>query len=171
MGAGKSTIGRQIAARLNAPFYDSDKVLEQRTGVDVATVFAYEGEAGFRLREQRIIDELTLRKGIVLATGGGAILEPGNRQLLKSRGLIVYLHVSIETQLARTSHDRTRPLLNSENRRQTLEILRQQREPLYQGLADITVDTDINNIPAVIKCVLMHIKNACQSEFGQQDQQ
>lgn len=142
MGAGKTTIGRHLARRLKRPFWDSDKELENRTGVDISTIFDYEGEEGFRSRESAVLEELCQMSGIVLATGGGAVLKEHNRKLLMGNGLVVYLRVSIETQLARTSKDRSRPLLHTDNPRTKLEALKRQRDPLYLEVSDLVMDTD-----------------------------
>ncbi len=142
MGAGKSTSGRLLARTLGMSFVDSDKVIEERTGASIPLIFEVEGEEGFRQRERAVIDELTRQGGIVLATGGGAILAPENRAALHSRGKVVYLHASIEQQLARTAHDRNRPLLQTPNRRARIEELMAMREPLYRETAHLVVETD-----------------------------
>lgn len=141
MGAGKTTIGRQLAKALSLPFYDSDKAIEERTGVDIPTIFEFEGEEGFRDREQKMIQQLTQLKGIVLATGGGAILRQENRNLLKENGFIVYLQCSVDRILERTRKDTQRPLLQTENPRERVETLCAQREPLYLECADFIIDT------------------------------
>jgi len=142
MGAGKSTIGRQLARALGLEFIDSDREIEIRTGVDIPLIFELEGESGFRRREHQVIELLTARKGIVLATGGGAVLDPDNRKCLAARGKVIYLHTSVEQQLQRTAHDRSRPLLQTENPRQTLEALLAARDPLYREVADWVIETD-----------------------------
>lgn len=142
MGAGKTTIGRQLARTLGLSFVDSDREVERRSGVDIPTIFDFEGEAGFRRRERAMIDELTQRDDVVVATGGGAVLDPDNRNDLASRGTVVYLETSVEEQLRRTRHDRNRPLLQAEDRRATLTQLEAQRAPLYREIADIVVTTD-----------------------------
>lgn len=141
MGAGKTTIGRLLAKSLKIPFYDSDQEIESRTGVDIATIFEYEGESGFRKRESVVIDELTEQHPIVLATGGGAILNEANRSRLSSGGFVAYLACSIERQLERTYQDSKRPLLDTPDPRQTLETLQAEREPFYLDSADFTLDT------------------------------
>lgn len=157
MGAGKTSIGRQLARRLQRPFLDSDKVLEERTGVDIRTIFHYEGEQGFRIRESAIIDELTRKQGIVLATGGGAVLGEQNRQWLSTRGTVVYLRVNIEIQLARTAQDHKRPLLQTKDRRSKLEALEEQRSPLYQEIADIVLDTDKHSISVIVNSLIRQL--------------
>jgi shikimate kinase len=142
MGAGKSTSGRLLARTLGLTFIDSDKVIEERTGASIPLIFELEGEAGFRMRERAVIDDLTRETGIVLATGGGAILAPENREALRSRGKVVYLHASVDHQMERTAHDRNRPLLQTPDRRGKLEELMKIREPLYRETAHLVVETD-----------------------------
>ncbi len=141
MGAGKTTLGKLVAQELGFEFLDSDQVIEARTGVDIPTIFDFEGEQGFRDREARVIDELTRRERIVLATGGGAVLRPENRERLRARGFVVYLKVSLARQLERTARDRNRPLLQTADPAATLRRLAEEREPLYQSVADVTIDT------------------------------
>jgi shikimate kinase len=149
MGAGKSAVGRQLARLLHLTFVDSDEEIESRTGVDIPFIFEKEGEAGFRKREARVIDELTGRDGVVLATGGGAILDPQSRNFLGARGVVVYLHTTVEQQLARTRKGRERPLLEDGDPRQTLEELFAVRDPLYREVADLVVATDGRKVKAV----------------------
>lgn len=151
MGAGKSTIGRQLARALKLEFLDTDRVIEERTGVDIPLIFELEGEAGFRERERRVIDELTSRPGIVLATGGGAILDPDNRRNLSVRGQVIYLATSIEQQLKRTAHDRNRPLLQTGDPGEKLAELMRIREPLYREIANLTISTDGSRIRDVVQ--------------------
>lgn len=157
MGAGKSSIGRKLAAHLALPFWDSDKLLEQRTGVDIPTIFEFEGESGFRQRESRMIDELTGKAGIVLATGGGAVLMEQNRRWLRGRGVVVYLCAGVATQLRRTARDRNRPLLRTTDPRATLTLLFQQRDPLYREIADLIVSTDRRSVSFVLRFLLEHL--------------
>ena len=157
MGAGKTSIGRRLAKRLKWPFWDSDKLLEQRTGVDIPTIFDFEGEAGFRVRESAVIDELTNKQEIVLATGGGAVLNAQNRRWLASRGFVIYLRASIETQLQRTSRDRNRPLLQTDDPRGRLENLLKEREPLYLSIADLVINTDFNSISTVANRIIKRV--------------
>ncbi|MEN8107976.1 MAG: shikimate kinase AroK [Pseudomonadota bacterium] len=154
MGAGKSTIGRQLARLLQLDFHDSDHEIEIRTGVDIPLIFEIEGETGFRKREAAVIDELTQMPAIVLATGGGAILDPDNRKHLTERGHVIYLHTSVKQQLRRTSRDRTRPLLQTEDPQQKLTDLMQVREPLYRETADLVVDTDGKRVREVVHEIL-----------------
>ncbi|HXV40857.1 MAG TPA: shikimate kinase AroK [Steroidobacteraceae bacterium] len=142
MGSGKTAVGRQLARRLGLQFLDSDAEIESRTGVDVAYIFEREGEDGFRARERDVIDALTQQPGVVLATGGGAILLPENRERLAARGTVVFLDTTIEQQLARTQRGQHRPLLATPDRRATLEQLMQLRDPLYRSIAAVTIRTD-----------------------------
>lgn len=142
MGVGKTTIGRYLAKLMNMQFKDADQEIEKRTGAAIPLIFEIEGEGGFRKRESLILDELTRGDNIILATGGGAILSKANRRLLRKRGLVVYLHASVDTQLQRTRKSRNRPLLQTNNRRARLEALMQVREPLYRQEADLIVNTD-----------------------------
>jgi shikimate kinase len=162
MGVGKTTIGRQLAKALQRSFYDSDKVIEETTGVDIPTIFSYEGEDGFRLREQTVIDDLTALHGIVLATGGGAVLLPENREVLKSRGFVVYLYCSIDKILHRTRHDTQRPLLQTANPRKRLKELLAQREPLYKECADFKIDSGSMPGKSVVKTILQHYRAALE---------
>lgn len=150
MGSGKTAVGRALAKLLHYEFVDSDAVIEQRTGVDIAFIFEKEGEAGFRARERDVIEDLTRLRGRVLATGGGAILLPENRICLASRGRVVYLQASIDQQVERTRHGRHRPLLTAtDDPRQRLTELMAVREPLYVGVAHLTVATDGRRVGAV----------------------
>ncbi len=158
MGAGKTTMGKKLAQALQWPFYDSDRVIEETTGVSIPMIFEYEGEEGFRDREQEIIGYLTSLDEIVMATGGGAILRPENRQKLQQNGFVVYLECSIERILQRTRRDTQRPLLQTENPRQRLEQLLQEREPLYRECADFSVDTGIMQSKAALKAILTEFK-------------
>ncbi|WP_448567909.1 shikimate kinase AroK [Thalassotalea ganghwensis] len=143
MGAGKSTIGRELADKLHLDFYDSDQEIERRTGADIAWVFDLEGEEGFRKREENVINDLTEMQGIVLATGGGSVISPQVRNRLSARGIVVYLETTIDKQVARTQRDRRRPLLQtSEEPRSVLEKLAVERNPLYEEVADVIVQTD-----------------------------
>ncbi|WP_370451233.1 shikimate kinase AroK [Lysobacter sp. N42] len=143
MGAGKSTIGRQLAKSLHLEFFDSDSEIERRTGADISWVFELEGEEGFRDREEKVISDLTENAGIVLATGGGSIVSKENRNRLSARGIVVYLKTTIDKQVARTERDKRRPLIaNADDPRAVLEDLAEQREPLYEEIADVVIQTD-----------------------------
>ncbi|CAG1020181.1 shikimate kinase [Patescibacteria group bacterium] len=162
MGAGKTTIGRQLARALKLPFYDSDKAIEENTGVDIPTIFEFEGEEGFRDREEKMLKQLTKMQGIILATGGGSILRAENRRLLKENGFVVYLQCSVDRILERTRRDTQRPLLNTENPRERVETLLAQREPLYLSCADFKIDTGALQS----KVVVNHILEAYQSAIN-----
>lgn len=142
MGAGKSTIGRQLAQMLNMDFLDSDAVIEERAGADIDWIFDIEGEAGFRKREERIINELTQSQGLVLSTGGGSVVSKDNRNALSARGIVVYLETSVDKQFERTQRDKKRPLLQTEDPYQVLVDLAKVRNPLYEEIADITLQTN-----------------------------
>ena len=143
MGAGKSTIGRELADRLHLEFFDSDQEIERRTGADIAWVFDLEGEEGFRKREEGVIEDLSEKQGIVLATGGGSVISMQVRNRLSARGIVVYLETTIDKQVARTQRDRRRPLLQtSEAPRTVLENLAVERNPLYEEIADVVIKTD-----------------------------
>ena len=142
MGSGKTTIGLRLAKELSMPFFDSDQVIEKRNGVTIATIFDIEGEEGFRLREMEVIDELTQMTGIVLSTGGGVVIKKENRLHLKERGFVVYLKASAECILKRTSRDKKRPLLQGENPKQKIIDLLNERNHLYEEIADLTINTD-----------------------------
>src|SRR5699024_3431876 len=141
MGAGKSTLGRHLSQVLNIPFYDSDKGIVERTGADIRWIFDMEGEAGLRGREEDVIDEVTQKENIILATGGGAITRPVNRERLAQRGRVFYLWTPVQVQLARTRHDKNRPLLQTENPEQVLEKLMQERHHLYERTPQHTKTT------------------------------
>lgn len=150
MGAGKSTIGKYLAKELNIEFHDTDQVIEERSGADISWIFDIEGEAGFRKRERQIIDELTQKVGIVLATGGGAILDPENRDRLSARGTVVYLHTTVEQQMKRTMRDKRRPELQNQNLTEhDMADIMKMRDPLYLEVADIIVETDGRTVRSV----------------------
>jgi shikimate kinase len=154
MGAGKSTIGRLLAKELHLPFKDSDKEIEVRTGADIPWIFDVEGEQGFREREQAVIADLCQEDGLVLATGGGAVLRQANREALRAGGRVVYLHTSVEQQLERTARDRNRPLLRTANPGQVLRELMAIRDPLYREIADVIIETDQRPPRLVVQEVL-----------------
>lgn len=159
MGAGKSTVGKQLAKSLGRDFFDSDKEIERRTGVSISWIFEMEGEAGFRAREQKVIEELTDKKNIVLATGGGAILSADNRRVLRSRGYVVYLSASVDQLLRRTSKDKNRPLLQTgEPKKQIAELLAF-RDPLYKDVADVELRTGDQSIQYVVSGLIKKLEN------------
>ena len=157
MGAGKTTVGRHLARKLRREFFDSDKEIEHRTGVDVRTIFEYEGESGFRDRESSIIDELTRKSNIILATGGGAVLNAKNRECFKNRGHVILLNISVDEQLARTRLDKTRPLLQTENPRAVLEKMREERLPIYRSIADLELNSNNRNMKNVISKICQYL--------------
>src|SRR5690606_11540791 len=146
MGAGKTTVGKALAKKLNKRFVDSDQEIEARTGASIPLIFEIEGEASFRQREAEVIRDLTSQQDIVLATGGGAVLNPQSRAYLKERGTVIYLRASVNSLLQRTSHDRNRPFLQNADPRKTLEDLTRIREPLYNEVADFVIDTGRPNV-------------------------
>ncbi len=155
MGAGKSTVGRQLAQQLSMEFYDSDQELERRTGADLGWIFDVEGEVGFRDREEKIINELTEKQGIVLATGGGAVKSRETRKRLSARGVVVYLETTIEKQLSRTQRDKRRPLLQVDSPpREVLEALADERNPLYEEIADMTIRTNEQSAKMVANLII-----------------
>ncbi len=151
MGAGKTTIGRRLAKSLRRKFIDSDQEIERRTGASIALIFDVEGEAGFREREKRIIDELSELDDVVLATGGGAVLAEENRKALSERGFVVYLHADIDQLVERTRRDTSRPLLNTDDPAARLRGLIEHRDPLYREVADLIIDTGTLNMQSVLK--------------------
>ena len=154
MGAGKTTVGRALARKLNKLFIDSDHEIEARTGVSIPLIFEIEGEESFRQRETEVIRDLSARSGIVLATGGGAIMRAENREYLKTRGTVIYLRASIHNILQRTSRDKNRPLLQTADPRRRLEELSRQREPFYREVADIVIDTGRPNVQFLVHSIL-----------------
>lgn len=144
-------MGRQLARMLHLGFVDSDDEIESRTGVDIAFIFEKEGEEGFRKREAKAIDDLSQQNGLVLATGGGAVIDQKTRSHLGARGFVVYLQTSVDQQLERTRRGRERPLLSNPNPRQVLESLMTERDPLYREIADLVVNTDGRRVNAVAK--------------------
>jgi shikimate kinase len=146
MGAGKTSVGKVLAKRLQKTFLDADHVLVERTGVKIPVIFEVEGEAGFRAREASVIAELTERHNIVLATGGGAVLNPTNRALLRERGTVIYLRAAPEELWRRTRHDKNRPLLQTGDPLATLQRLYEERDPLYRETAHVIVNTGNQSI-------------------------
>lgn len=158
MGSGKSAVGRHLARILHLDFVDSDDEIETRTGVDIPFIFEKEGEDGFRAREVRVIDDLSNMEAVVLATGGGAVIDAGSRSRLGARGFVVYLYTTVAQQLVRTQKGRDRPLLeNGGDRAEILEALMEARDPLYREIADLIVETDGRKVRAVADEILERI--------------
>ena len=157
MGAGKSAVGRYLARVLHQTFVDSDDEIESRTGVDIPFIFEKEGEDGFRKREAVVIDDLSKMDGVVLATGGGAILDANSRSRLGGRGFVVYLYTTVDQQVSRTKKGRERPLLENADPRETLQKLLDMRDPLYREIADIVVETDGRKVNSVADEVIEQV--------------
>jgi shikimate kinase len=153
MGAGKSTIGRNLARQLGKEFYDSDRVIEERTGVDIATIFEIEGEQGFRDREEQVINELCRMDNIVLATGGGSILREVNRKNMRKHGHVIYLRTTAEMLYSRIRYDKSRPLMQTKSPLGTLKNLLKDREPFYMEVADTVITTGKQKATAIVKRV------------------
>jgi shikimate kinase len=161
MGAGKTTVGRALARRLGKEFHDSDHEIEARTGVRVPVIFDIEGEAGFRRREAEAVDHLTGLANVVLATGGGAVLDAGSRERLKSRGCVIYLHARPAELAKRLGRDRSRPLLQGTEPRVRLDELYQARDPLYREVADLLVDTGRQSVNALVQSLISRLDTEC----------
>ncbi len=159
MGAGKSTIGKQLAATLKLNFVDSDAEIQRRTGVDIPTIFEFEGEEGFRKREAAVIEEQSLKDHLVLATGGGAVMEDANRRNLAARGFVIYLQCSTQQQFERTAKDKNRPLLDTDDPMAALEQLMAIREPLYSETADLVVSTEQRGASGVVREIISKIES------------
>jgi shikimate kinase len=157
MGSGKTAVGKHLARALRIPFYDSDVEIERRTGVDIPYIFEKEGEPGFREREREVIDSLTQLDAAVVATGGGAVLMPENRERLAARGVVVYLNTGVQQQLNRTRHGRHRPLLYTADPETRLQELMAIRAPLYESIAAVTVHTDGRQVRAVAEEILSRL--------------
>ncbi|WP_370650675.1 shikimate kinase [Caballeronia sp. SL2Y3] len=160
MGAGKTTVGRAVARRLQRDFIDSDLEIEARTGARIPVIWELEGESGFRQREVNVIDELSQKSGIVLATGGGAVLRPENREHLKNRGIVIYLRANPHDLWQRTRRDKNRPLLQTDDPRGKLETLFRTRDPLYHECAHFVVETGRPTVNALVNMVLMQLEVA-----------
>ena len=161
MGAGKTTIGRQLARRLAWRFVDSDHEIVARTGVNIPTVFEIEGEAGFRRRESQVVEELTTLRHIVMATGGGVVLAKENREHLRCNGMVVFLDVSPRQLYERTRHDKNRPLLQVDNPFGRLEALHAERWPLYQDVADVIIDATSCNAQSIVQTIIQEYQQRC----------
>ena len=160
MGAGKTTLGRALAQRLDFEFADTDRVLVERTGVPIATIFEFEGEEGFRRRESAVLAEVAERDHVVIATGGGAVVSAANRELMRERGTVVYLRARLESLWQRTRHDNARPLLaGAADRRATLAQLLEARDGLYREAAHIVVDTGSQSATTVVNRVLAALRD------------
>lgn len=162
MGAGKTTLGKQLARRLEKPFHDSDQEIEARTGVRIPVIFEIEGEAGFRAREAGAIERLTALENIVLATGGGAVLDERNRARLAARGFVIYLHAQPRDLWARMRHDKSRPLLQTDDPLARLKSLYAARDPLYRAVADLVVDTGKQSVATLLRDLLIQLPEACK---------
>ncbi len=160
MGAGKSTIGRLLAAELNLNFRDSDRVIEERTGADIPWIFDMEGEEGFRDRETAVLQELANERDAVIATGGGIVLRPQNREIMKTSGFVCYLTASIDQLVERTARDKKRPLLQVENPRQKIIDLLTMRDSLYQDASDFVVNTDRRSPKSVAQEIASLVQGA-----------
>lgn len=162
MGAGKTTVGRHLAKRFGRRFLDADHEIEARTGVRIPTIFEIEGEAGFRKRETQVIAELAAEEDLVLATGGGVVLDAANRDALSASGLVVYLNAPPAMLYERTRHDRNRPLLRVPNPLAKLEELYRARDPLYREIADIVVDAVAGGVTQLVARVETEIRARCE---------
>ena len=170
MGAGKSTIGRSLAKRLNKDFFDSDRVIEERTGVDIATIFEIEGEQGFRDREAQVIEELCQMNDIVLATGGGGVLREENRANMKKFGHVVYLCTTAELLYSRIRYDKSRPLMQTSNPLDTLKKLLQGREPYYKEVSDLIITTGKQKATVIVRRIEEALRQKARAEKNTQDQ-
>jgi shikimate kinase len=170
MGAGKTSVGRVLAKRLNKVFYDSDHIIEERTGVKIPLIFEIEGEPGFRHRESAVIEELTALEDVVVATGGGAVLAKENRENLRARGTVVYLRASVKDLLNRTRHDKNRPLLQTADPRARLNELFEMRDPLYREVAHVTVDTGSQSLATLVNRLHHVLEGRDQSVATDQQQ-
>jgi len=150
MGAGKTTIGRQVAKSLGRKFFDSDKEIEKRTGATIPLIFELEQEDGFRKRESAMIKELSSKPDIVLATGGGAVLKKQNRDIMNKQGYVIYLCAPVEQLMRRTARDKNRPLLQTDNPKQTIKDLLKIRDPLYREVADLIMETNGLSVTQVV---------------------
>lgn len=159
MAVGKTTIGKLLAHELRLQFIDSDEEIEKKAGAEITWIFDVEGEEKFRDRESSVIDELTQREGILLATGGGSVLRKENRRYLQARGIVVYLDTSLDTQIRRTEKDKKRPLLQNVDHRKILAELREVRDPIYNEVADFKVFVGDSNSRKTVSSIIRHLKN------------
>jgi len=167
MGAGKTTIGKQVASHLGCDFYDSDRVIEDRTGVSIPLIFELEGEEGFRRRETEVLKDLCNNKNTVIATGGGAILREENRKILQKNSLVIFLNASLEQLFERTCRDRNRPLLQTQDPKQKLKKLLEERLSIYEQMSDIIVKTDNQSIHHTVSNILEHIETTTNKTENQ----
>jgi len=160
MGVGKTTIGKMLARDLGLEFIDTDQEVERRAGADISWIFDVEGEEGFRLRETNVMNDLTLKSKVLLATGGGSVLRPENRRVLVARGVVVFLDTTVEMQLKRTEKDKKRPLLQNGNPRETLTRLKAERDPIYQELCDIKITLGDSSSRKVVNTIVRKLEQA-----------
>jgi shikimate kinase len=165
MGAGKSSIGKRLAQQLKQPFFDSDRLIEEKTGVAISTIFDLEGEKGFRHRERKMLSGLlTDNDNAIIATGGGIVLDEENQKLLTQYSIVIYLRTSVEAQINRTKHDKKRPLLQTDDRISTLQKLAEIRNPLYESLANITIDTNQQSIAISIEQIIEELNKLSKAK-------
>lgn len=164
MGSGKTSLGRRVAPRLGLEFVDLDEALERRCGVEVAVIFDIEGERGFRERERRMLAEIAAGSGRLVATGGGSVLDPENRAVLRSRGRVVWLDASVDQQLRRLARDKRRPLLAAPDRRERLTALAEARNPIYAELADVVFDSKNQPLPRMAAALERTIRNLLSTD-------
>lgn len=169
MGAGKTSVGRRVAQHLGLEFVDTDQLLEARTGASVPLIFELEGEPGFRQRERALVAELCEREGLAIATGGGAVLDPDSRRVMRARGFVVHLHVSVEEQLRRLARDRQRPLLQAPDRQARLDALARQRQALYEEVADLRFEGGPRSVSQSARHLLAMIQAQWQPGPNPQD--
>ena len=170
MGAGKTTVGKLLAQQLGKTFVDSDEEIQQRTGVTIPHIFDVEGEAGFRQRETNVIQDLVRLDNLVLATGGGAVLNGQNCDALRSNGIVIYLRSSVHDLWQRTRHDRNRPLLQTADPRATLKNLYEQRDPLYSQVADLVISTGKQSVHSLVMQLQQELNRITQAQHSNQMQ-
>lgn len=162
MGVGKTTIGKKLARKMKKKFFDSDREIEKKTGATINLIFDVEGESGFRDRESKMIEELTAKDGIVMATGGGAVLSEANRKVLSERGIVIYLAASPDLLMTRTAYDQNRPLLNTGDRLKKIKLLLKEREPFYSEVADKRLDVDGMTTKEIINGLSKILDEECE---------